>query len=102
MGPEFDTLSLSGEPTEAFRCRPGCAACCIAPSITSPIPGMPSGKPAGVKCIQLDEEGRCLLFGSEERPNVCAALSPSREMCGSDSETAMEYLKNLEEETRPE
>ncbi|HNM56919.1 MAG TPA: YkgJ family cysteine cluster protein, partial [Thauera aminoaromatica] len=22
-------------------CRPGCAACCIAPSISSPIPGMP-------------------------------------------------------------
>lgn len=25
-------------------CRPGCGACCIAPSITSPIPGMPHGK----------------------------------------------------------
>ncbi|HNF77692.1 MAG TPA: YkgJ family cysteine cluster protein, partial [Thauera aminoaromatica] len=24
-------------------CRPGCAACCIAPSISSPIPGMPHG-----------------------------------------------------------
>ena len=34
-------------------CRPGCAACCIAPSISSPIPGMPHGKPAGVRCIQL-------------------------------------------------
>jgi hypothetical protein len=27
-------------------CRPGCGACCIAPSITSPIPGMPDGKPS--------------------------------------------------------
>lgn len=31
-----------------FECRPGCGACCIAPSISSPIPGMPEGKAAGV------------------------------------------------------
>ncbi|MDP4734972.1 MAG: YkgJ family cysteine cluster protein, partial [Limnohabitans sp.] len=24
-----------------LTCRPGCAACCTAPSISSPIPGMP-------------------------------------------------------------
>ncbi|MDP3170542.1 MAG: YkgJ family cysteine cluster protein, partial [Polaromonas sp.] len=24
-----------------MNCRPGCGACCIAPSISSPIPGMP-------------------------------------------------------------
>lgn len=24
-------------------CRSGCGACCIAPSISSPIPGMPDG-----------------------------------------------------------
>jgi Fe-S-cluster containining protein len=39
-------------------CRPGCGACCIAPSISSPIPGMPVvdgiSKPAGVRCVQLD------------------------------------------------
>ena len=40
-------------------CRAGCGACCIAPSISSPIPGMPEGKPAGVRCVQLDEEDRC-------------------------------------------
>ncbi|HLV28200.1 MAG TPA: YkgJ family cysteine cluster protein, partial [Burkholderiaceae bacterium] len=27
-------------------CRPHCGACCTAPSISSPIPGMPQGKPA--------------------------------------------------------
>ncbi|RBC14000.1 YkgJ family cysteine cluster protein, partial [Xanthomonas oryzae pv. oryzae] len=26
-----------------LSCRLGCAACCIAPSISSPIPGMPNG-----------------------------------------------------------
>ncbi|NYZ53719.1 YkgJ family cysteine cluster protein, partial [Escherichia coli] len=29
-----------------MECRPGCGACCTAPSISSPIPGMPDGKPA--------------------------------------------------------
>ncbi|ENR9132482.1 TPA: YkgJ family cysteine cluster protein, partial [Shigella flexneri] len=24
-----------------MECRPGCGACCTAPSISSPIPGMP-------------------------------------------------------------
>ncbi|MEO8036559.1 MAG: YkgJ family cysteine cluster protein, partial [Acidobacteriota bacterium] len=37
-------------------CRTGCAACCIAPSITSPIPGMPEGKAAGVRCVQLTSD----------------------------------------------
>ncbi len=30
---------------DAVSCRPGCGACCTAPSISSPIPGMPNGKP---------------------------------------------------------
>ncbi|MCF5019628.1 YkgJ family cysteine cluster protein, partial [Pseudomonas lactis] len=29
-----------------MKCREGCGACCIAPSISSPLPGMPQGKPA--------------------------------------------------------
>ncbi|MBF7801077.1 YkgJ family cysteine cluster protein, partial [Klebsiella pneumoniae] len=29
-----------------MECRTDCGACCIAPSISSPIPGMPQGKPA--------------------------------------------------------
>ncbi|MCR3872443.1 YkgJ family cysteine cluster protein, partial [Pseudomonas aeruginosa] len=28
-----------------MQCRAGCGACCIAPSISSPLPGMPAGKP---------------------------------------------------------
>ena len=32
-------------------CRSDCGACCIAPSISSPIPGMPNGKPANTRCI---------------------------------------------------
>ena len=44
--------------SEPLACRSGCGACCIAPSITSPLPGMPQGKPAGVPCINLDAELR--------------------------------------------
>jgi len=80
-------------------CRVGCAACCIAPSISSVIPGMPNGKPAGVPCIQLDDEGRCKLFGLPERPAVCLSLQPELVMCGDDREYALHYLTSLENST---
>ncbi len=82
-------------------CRAGCAACCIAPSISSPIPGMPQGKPAGVRCVQLDAAGRCLIFGRPERPAVCGSLMPSQAMCGQTAEQALTYLHRLEQDTRP-
>ncbi|KAF3997464.1 hypothetical protein HNR39_002706 [Glaciimonas immobilis] len=83
----------------AASCRPGCGACCTAPSISSKIPGMPSGKPAGVRCVQLDDENKCLIFGAPERPLVCGSLQPSAEMCGSSQKDAMHYLDRLEELT---
>lgn len=84
-----------------MNCRIGCAACCIALSISSPIPGMPEGKPASVRCVQLSAEKLCLLNGEPERPLVCVNLKPSRRMCGSSMEEAMEYLRALEEATKP-
>ena len=84
-----------------MNCRSGCAACCIAPSITRAIPGMPSGKPAGVPCVQLDDELRCKLFGRPERPSFCAGLQPSHEMCGDTREQAIAWLTSLEHATRP-
>lgn len=77
-------------------CRPGCGACCIAPSISSPIPGMPDGKPAGVRCVQLDDDDRCRLFGRPERPAVCASLRPEPAMCGGSRTEAMATLARLE------
>ena len=82
-------------------CRIGCAACCIAPSISSPIPGMPNGKPAGVPCVQLDPDGRCRLFGLPERPQVCVNLRPQPSMCGASREEALATLTVLEDATRP-
>lgn len=87
---------------ESMECRVGCAACCIAPSISSPIPGMPRGKPAGVPCVQLTDDGRCALFGRPERPAVCVSLRPSPTMCGSSREEALDFLAELERLTCPE
>lgn len=84
-----------------LACRSGCAACCIAPSISSPIPGMPRGKPAGVPCVQLDQDLRCRIFGRPERPAVCASLRPEAAMCGASRNEAMAYLSVLESATRP-
>lgn len=82
-----------------MQCRPRCGACCIAPSISSPIPGMPRGKPAGVPCVQLDADARCRLFGRPERPAVCASLRPSEEMCGTSRAAAIRWLDRLERQT---
>ncbi|WP_339939529.1 YkgJ family cysteine cluster protein [Undibacterium luofuense] len=82
-------------------CRDRCGACCIAPSITSPIPGMPNGKPAGVRCIQLGEDERCKIFGHPDRPAFCTGLQPSAEMCGNTREQAMFWLAELERVTAP-
>ena len=84
-----------------MECRVGCGACCIAISISSPIPGMPQGKPAGVRCVQLAEDNRCLIFGQPERPATCNALRPSAEMCGTTTADALVYLTWLEEVTAP-
>ena len=82
-------------------CRPSCGACCIAPSITSPIPGMPNGKPAGVRCVQLADDNRCKIFGQPERPAFCGGLQPAAEMCGPDRGYAIAWLTALEQATAP-
>jgi uncharacterized protein len=82
-------------------CRPGCGACCIAPSISSPIPGMPHGKPAGMPCVQLDEDFLCRLFGKPERPAICLAFRSSADICGRSRFEALATLDFLEAATRP-
>ena len=63
---------------------------------------MPQGKPAGVRCVQLDEANRCRLFGKPERPAFCTSLKPGPEMCGNAREDALAILAALETATRPE
>jgi hypothetical protein len=62
---------------------------------------MPNGKPAGVRCVQLDADQRCMIFGKPERPAFCAGLKPSAEMCGDSREQAMVWIAALEAATRP-
>jgi Fe-S-cluster containining protein len=82
-------------------CRIGCGACCIAPSISSPIPGMPFGKDKGERCVQLSDDNKCMIFGHPDRPKVCKGFKASVETCGSNSVEALRNLKKLEELTAP-
>lgn len=83
-----------------MECRLGCGACCIAPSITSPIPGMPNGKPAGVRCVQLDDQNLCKIFGQPERPQVCASFTAEYDICGDTRDEALQTLILLEDITQ--
>ncbi len=85
-----------------MECRVGCGACCIALSISSPIPGMPDGKPSGVRCVQLTADNRCAIYGQPDRPAVCNRLRPMEEMCGVTTDEALAYLYELERLTRPD
>lgn len=85
-----------------MQCRVGCGACCIAISISSVIPGMPGGKPAGVRCVHLSQNHICLIHDQPDYPDVCRNLKPDTEMCGNSFEEAMTYLTNLEAVTKPD
>ena len=82
-----------------MKCRIGCGACCIAPSISSFIPGMPDGKKAGERCIHLTEDRKCAIFGHPDRPLICSSFTPAAEVCGESFEEAMDLLEYLEKET---
>lgn len=60
---------------------------------------MPKGKPAGVRCIQLDENNACKIFGKVERPRVCLGFQPELTFCGNTNEEARDILTQLEIET---
>ena len=83
----------------SISCRQGCGACCIAPSISSSMPGMPGGKPAGTACLHLLPDKRCAIFRLPERPSVCAAFKADPAVCGNNAEEALQILGWLESET---
>lgn len=64
------------------------------------MPGLPHGKPAGVRCPHLLDSFDCGLWGDPRRPTVCASLKPEPAMCGNDREHALQYLATLEDATR--
>ena len=81
---------------EFIECRAGCGACCVVISISSAIPGMPKGKPAGVPCIHLSSDGLCALFGKPERPAICSAFRAEKAICGNTTEDAIRTIADLE------
>ena len=83
-------------------CRTDCGACCIAPSISSPIPGMPDGKPANTRCTHLADTFLCQIFTSPLPPKVCASLPATRELSCTPRDQAPTHLIKLEADTAPE
>jgi hypothetical protein len=92
-------ISLAADPSAGrsaipHACRPGCGACCIAPSIST------LDKPAGEICRHLGTDFSCTIFSCPERPACCGGLQASLEMCGDNREQALAYLAALELATR--
>jgi len=84
-----------------MECRNYCGACCIAPSISRPYHGMPEGKAAGQRCVHLDADFRCGLFGDPRRPKFCSTFKPEPDICGESREQALLILAELERFTLP-
>lgn len=82
-------------------CRTGCGACCIAPAIVMPYHGMPAGKPAGVRCVHLQDDYRCAIFDNPLRPAVCADFLAEPAICGNNAQEAMQILTQLEASSAP-
>jgi uncharacterized protein len=86
-----------------MECRTGCAACCIELSISSVIPGMAEGKPAGVRCVNLDSDTlRCRIWGTSEYPEVCRQFTAKDENCGRSAKEAFAILAEFERLTKPD
>lgn len=79
-----------------MQCRNHCGACCIAPSISSVIPDMPQGKPAGIRCVHLSEDYACKIFKSPNRPQACADFKAELSICGETQTQALQNLIELE------
>jgi uncharacterized protein len=80
-----------------MNCRENCGACCVALSISSLIPGMVNGKPAGVRCVNLMDDYRCSIYNDPDYPKVCAGFTAEKEFCGENREEAMRILGSLSE-----
>jgi len=60
---------------------------------------MPDGKLAGERCIQLDENNLCKLFGQPSRPKVCSEFKAEPEICGETNKEALLNISLLEQAT---
>lgn len=84
-----------------MECRKDCGACCIAPSITSALPGMPLGKPAGLSCANLDTDSmRCRIWGRADYPELCRSFAACATVCGENRDEALQLITLMERQTR--
>lgn len=79
-----------------ITCRKNCSACCIVISISSPLPGMPDGKPARVSCIHLTDKMECGIFESPDRPEICGNFKAETIICGNSREEVIDIISKLE------
>lgn len=79
-----------------------CGACCTEISISSPMVGLPFGKPAGVRCPHLKENNLCSLFNSMLRPAVCSSFQANEDICGSNNAESVQKIRWYENATKPE
>ena len=84
-----------------MECRKGCGACCIAPSISSPLPELPFGKMPGDRCLHLNDMLQCSLIDDESRPDACSRFSADEACCGSNRFEALQILRRLESDSSP-
>ena len=82
-----------------MNCRAGCGACCVAVSISSPIPGLPNGKPAGTRCPNLTEAGICGIWNSPNFPDICRRFQATEDFCGQNAEEALVRISTMEKLT---
>jgi hypothetical protein len=73
-----------------MECRPGCGACCIAPSSPHRFPACPRASRRG-RCVQLDAQMQCRLFGQLSGLPSAFRSRPKPTMCGSPSPTGAEH-----------
>ena len=57
---------------------------------------MPDGKPAGERCIQLDDNNLCKLFGQPNRPQVCLDFIACPDVCGDNNAQALQLITEME------
>ena len=60
------------------------------------MPNMPQGKKAGERCLNLNADNLCQLFGLPERPAFCAAFQAELSVCGVSQEEAVRLIGWLE------
>ena len=51
--------------------------------------------------VNLDDGGRCRLWGTPQYPEVCRRFPPHPDTCGETSEQALALIAEMERRTRP-